>query len=211
MCMCKLNKMLVAALAAMSFTTAQAQSSPAQANAARTNEAAIQNIMTRTSVRKFKQQPVEDAKIETLLRAGMAAPTANDMQPWHFVVLKDEKSINRYAASNKFHADDIKKTPLFIFVCADTTRMSEGQGKELWVQDCSAVSENILLAAHALGLGACWTTIYPIQKKVAGISRTLKLPANLIPLNGIIIGYPDEPEEPKNKWDEKKITYGIPE
>ena len=211
MCMCKLNKMLVAALAAMSFTTAQAQSSPAQANAAQTNEAAIQNIMTRTSVRKFKQQPVEDAKIETLLRAGMAAPTANDMQPWHFVVLKDQKSINQYAASNKFHADDIKKTPLFIFVCADTTRMSEGQGKELWVQDCSAVSENILLAAHALGLGACWTTIYPIQKKVAGISRTLKLPANLIPLNGIIIGYPDEPEEPKNKWDEKKITYGIPE
>ena len=78
------------------------------------------------------------------------------------------------------------------------------------VQDLSAVSENILLAAHAMGLGACWTTIYPIQKKVNGISRTLNLPGNLIPLNGIIIGYPDEPEQPKDKWDTKKITYGIP-
>lgn len=201
----KINKVLIAAMAAMSFHTAMAQT------ATSASDAVIQNIMSRTSVRKFKQQPVEDSKIETLLRAGMAAPTANDMQPWHFVVLKEKKDIEAYAASNKYHADDIKETPLFIFVCADTTRMSEGQGRELWVQDCSAVSENILLAAHALGLGACWTTIYPIQKKVAGISRTLKLPENLIPLNGIIIGYPDEPLNPKNKWDEKKITYGIPE
>ncbi len=199
-CMSKLKTWLVAAIAAASFASANAQT-----------EAALQNIMTRTSVRKFKQQPVEDAKIEALLRAGMASPTSGDMQPWHFVVLKEKKDIERYAASNKYHAEDIKKTPLFIFVCADTTRMADGQGKELWVQDLSAASENILLAAHAMGLGACWTTIYPIQKKVAGISRTLKLPANLIPLNGIIIGYPDEPLQPKDKWDEKKITWGIPE
>ena len=198
--MSKLKTWLVAAIAAASFASANAQ-----------KEAALQNIMTRTSVRKFKQQPVEDAKIEALLRAGMASPTSGDMQPWHFVVLKEKKDIERYAASNKYHAEDIKKTPLFIFVCADTTRMADGQGKELWVQDLSAASENILLAAHAMGLGACWTTIYPIQKKVAGISRTLKLPANLIPLNGIIIGYPDEPLQPKDKWDEKKITWGIPE
>ena len=205
------SKMLIAAMAAMSVGMAKGQDYKTPANGIQVNEAAINNIMTRTSVRKFKQQPVEDAKIEALLRAGMAAPTANDMQPWHFVVLKDKKDIEHYAASNKYHADDIKKTPLFIFVCADTTRMNEGQGKELWIQDCSAVSENILLAAHAMGLGACWTTVYPIQKKVNGISRTLNLPTNLIPLNGIIIGYPDEPLEPKDKWDEKKITYGIPE
>lgn len=218
--MYKLKTLLVAAIAAASFASANAQNS---ANAKTTlpgkieeavkgNVAAktvMQNIMTRTSVRKFKQQPIEDAKIEALLHAGMASPTSGDMQPWHFVVLKDKKDIEQYAASNKYHAEDIKKTPLFIFVCADTTRMAEGQGKELWIQDLSAVSENILLAAHAMGLGACWTTIYPIQKKVMGISRTLHLPANLIPLNGIIIGYPDEPLLPKDKWDEKKITWGI--
>lgn len=208
--MLRFNRILAvasAALMSMGLLHAQTETS----NSSFFNDAAIQNIMTRTSVRKFKQQPVEDAKIEQLLRAGMAAPTADDRQPWHFVVLKDSKDIERYAASNSRHADDIRRTPLFIFVCADTTRMAEGMGRDLWIQDCSAVSENILLAAHALGLGACWTTIYPIQKKVAGISRTLKLPGNLIPLNAIIIGYPDEPLEPKNKWDEQKITYGIPE
>ncbi len=203
-------------MSAASFASAYAQTSLPGAMAQAVNgdaqaEAVLQNIMTRTSVRKFKQQLVEDAKVEALLRAGMASPTSGDMQPWHFVVLKDKKDIDRYAASNKYHAEDIKKTPLFIFVCADTTRMAEGQGRELWVQDLSAVSENILLAAHAMGLGACWTTIYPIQKKVNGISRTLNLPGNLIPLNGIIISYPDEPLQPKDKWDEKKITYGIAE
>ena len=212
--MSNLRTLLVAALVAASFASANAQTSlPGKmAEAVKGDaqaETVLQNIMSRTSVRKFKQQPVEDAKIEALLRAGMASPTSGDMQPWHFVVLKDKKDIERYAASNKYHAEDIKKTPLFIFVCADTTRMTEGQGKELWVQDLSAASENILLAAHAMGLGACWTTIYPIQKKVNGISKTLKLPGNLIPLNGIIIGYPDEPLQPKDKWDEKKITFGI--
>ena len=212
--MCRLKTLLVAAFAATSFASANAQGSlPGKMGEAvkgnASAEAVMQNIMTRTSVRKFKQKPVEDAKIEALLRAGMASPTSGNMQPWHFVVLKDKKDIEQYVASNKYHAEDIKKTPLFIFVCADTTRMAQGQSRELWVQDLSAVSENILLAAHAMGLGACWTTIYPIQKKVQGISRTLKLPGNLIPLNGIIIGYPDEAENPKDKWDEKKITWGI--
>lgn len=208
--MLRFNRILaVASAALMSLGLLHAQTETT--NSSFSNNAAIQNIMTRTSVRKLKQQPVEDAKIEQLLRAGMAAPTADDRQPWHFVVLKDSKDIERYAASNSRHADDIRRTPLFIFVCADTTRMAEGMGRDLWIQDCSAVSENILLAANALGLGACWTTIYPIQKKVVGISRTLKLPGNLIPLNAIIIGYPDEPLQPKNKWDEQKITYGIPE
>ena len=214
--MSNLRTLLVAAMAAASFASANAQTSlpvnmqeAVKGNAQA--EVVLQNIMTRTSVRKFKQQPVEDAKIEALLRAGMASPTSGDMQPWHFVVLKDKMDIEKYAASNKYHAEDIKKTPLFIFVCADTTRMAEGQGRELWVQDLSAVSENILLAAHAMGLGACWTTIYPIKKKVMGISRTLHLPANLIPMNAIIIGYPDEPLQPKDKWDETKVTYGIVE
>lgn len=174
-------------------------------------DAVMRNILTRTSIRKFKQQPVEDAKIERLLRAGMAAPTSGDLRPWHFVVLKDKESIARYAAGNKRHAEDIMKTPLFIIVCGDTTRMAEGQGRDLWVQDLSAVSENILLAAHAMGLGACWTTVYPIERKVSGVRRTLRLSDRFIPLCAIIIGYPDESPAPKDKWDEGNVTYGIPE
>lgn len=173
---------------------------------AQTNKAAIENIMTRCSIRTFKQKPVEEGKIDTLLRAGMAAPTSRDMQPWHFVVIKDSVARNRFAATNKRHGDKIRKTPLIIIVCGDTTRMQPGQGRDFWVEDCSAASENILLAAHALGLGAVWTSVYPEMRKVQAFSRNLNLPGNLIPFNSIMIGYPDEPADVKNKWDEKKIT-----
>lgn len=195
-----LKSLLVAALAAMSLLPSSAQTAA---------DAVMENILTRTSIRTFEQRPVEDSKIDTLLRAAMAAPTNGNLQPWHFVVLKDSQDIEAYAATNARHADAIRATPLFIFVCADTTRMAEGMGHDIWIQDCSAASENLLLAAHALGLGAVWTTIWPIQKKVKGISAALHLPDNLIPLNGICIGYPAEQPQPKDKWDTKKITYGI--
>lgn len=196
----QMKTLLMAALAAMSL---------AQANAQQAEDIALENIMTRTSVRKFEQKAVEDTKIEKLLRAGMAAPTANDKQPWHFVVLNDKKDIEAYAASNPRHADDIKSTPLFIFVCGDTTRMNEGAGRDIWVLDCSAASENILLAAHAMGLGAVWTTVWPIERKVKGIGEAIHLPANLVPLNCICIGYPAERHAPKDKWDASKIKYGL--
>lgn len=172
-----------------------------------TNEAAINNIMTRCSIRKFKQQPVEEGKIDTLVRAGMAAPTSRDMQPWHFVVIKDAAAREKYAATNSRHGDKIRQTPLIIIVCGDTTRMQPGEDRDFWIEDCSAASENILLAAHALGLGAVWTSVYPEMRKVKVFEKNLNLPANLIPLNSIMIGYPDEPADVKDKWDEKKITW----
>lgn len=206
--MIRIKTMFIAILATFNYMTINAQNTvPSQISNA---DIVLHNISTRTSIRKFQNKPVEADVIEKLLRAGMAAPTANDNRPWHFVVLKDSESIEKYAASNKFHADDIKATPLFIFVCGDTTRMESGQARDFWIEDVSAASENILLAAHALGLGAVWTSIYPIQKKVIGISKALKLPGNLIPLNAICIGYPAEKPEPKDKWNENYITYGIP-
>ncbi len=206
--MIRIKTMFIAILATLNYMAINAQNTVSSqiSNA----DIVLHNISTRTSIRKFQNRQVEADVIEKLLRAGMAAPTANDNRPWHFVVLKDSESIEKYAASNKFHADDIKATPLFIFVCGDTTRMESGQARDFWIEDVSAASENILLAAHALGLGAVWTSIYPIQKKIIGISKALKLPGNLIPLNAICIGYPAENPEPKDKWNENYITYGIP-
>lgn len=172
-----------------------------------TNEAAIQNIMTRCSIRKFKQQPVEEGKIDTLLRAGMAAPTSRDMQPWHFVVIKDAAAREKYAATNPRHGDKIRQTPLIIIVCGDTTRMQPGEARDFWIEDCSAASENLLLEAHALGLGAVWTTIYPLAENIENIRKKLNLSGNLIPLNAIRVGYPGRPARPKDKWDETNITY----
>ena len=167
----------------------------------------MNNILTRTSIRKFEQRPVEQSKVLALLRAGMAAPTARDRRPWHFVVLNDTADIHAYAATMKHHGEMVAQTPLVIYACGDTTMMMPGQARDFWVEDVSCASENIFLAAHAMGLGAVWTSVYPEARKVKGVSQALHLPGNLIPLNCILIGYPDEAPQPKDKWNEDKITW----
>lgn len=172
-------------------------------------QAVINNIMTRASVRGFIEKPVEQTKIDLMLRAAMAAPTDKNRQPWHFVVLNTPEAIAQYAGEGH-HAERMKKTPLVIVVCADTTRMQQGEVRDIWVQDLSAATENLLLAAHALELGAVWTTIYPLEKRVEGVQQKLNLPSHLIPMCAVRIGYPnpERPAQPKDKWDEKKVTYG---
>lgn len=169
--------------------------------------AVMNNILTRTSVRRFEQRPVEQSKVLALLRAGMAAPTARDRRPWHFVVLNDTADIHAYASTMKHHGEMVAQTPLVIYACGDTTMMMPGQARDFWVEDVSCASENILLAAHAMGLGAVWTSVYPEARKVKGVSQALSLPGNLIPLSCILIGYPGEAPQPKDKWDENKITW----
>ena len=172
-------------------------------------QAVINNIMTRASVRGFIEKPVEQTKIDLMLRAAMAAPTDKNRQPWHFVVLNTPEAIAQYAGEGH-HAERMKKTPLVIVVCADTTRMQQGEVRDIWVQDLSAATENLLLAAHALELGAVWTTIYPLEKRVQSVQQKLNLPGHLIPMCAVRIGYPnpERPAQPKDKWDEKKVTYG---
>ena len=171
-------------------------------------QAVISNIMTRASVRGFVEKPVEQDKIDIMLRAAMAAPTDKNMQPWHFIVLNTPDAIAQYAGEGR-HAERMKKTPLIIVVCADTTRMQDGEVRNIWVQDISAATENLLLAAHALQLGAVWTIISPLAQRIEGVQKKLNLPANLIPMCAIRIGYPnpERPAQPKDKWDENKVTY----
>ena len=83
----------------------------------------------------------------------------------------------------------------------------EGVGQAFWVQDCSAATENILLAAHALGLGAVWTGCYPIEERVANISQVLGLPEHIVPLCAIVMGYPNESPQPKDKWKPENVSY----
>ena len=168
-------------------------------------QAAIENIMTRTSIRQYKDQPVEQEKIDIMLKAAMAAPTAVNLQPWHFIVINDKKTIDMLAGPRPTNA------PLMIAVCGDTdkTTMPDGKGKlpDFWVQDVSAATENLLLAAHALGLGAVWTGVYPAMERVADVANVLNCPNNIIPLAVVRIGYPDEAPEPKDKFKEENISY----
>lgn len=193
----------------LNFQTAQAQTLPTDDSLSVYLNPALKNILTRHSVREYQSRPVEHGKVMLLLKAAMAAPTSRNMQPWHFVVLDKRADIEAYAGDNH-HSEMIRGAQVVIVVCGDTTRMAEGQGRELWVQDVSAATENLLLAAHAMGLGAVWTTGYPIRHKVDYLRRQLALPTQLIPLASVLIGYPAGDEEPMDKWDPEKITWGMP-
>lgn len=166
----------------------------------------LETIMTRTSIRQYTDQPVEKEKIEAMLRAGMAAPTAVNAQPWHFVVVSDKAKLSELAAANP-RAGMLKSAPLAIVVCGDMTKVMEGKGRQFWIQDCSAATENILLAAHAQGLGAVWTALYPMEERIQPVSEALKLPDTLIPLCTVVIGYPAEQPEPKDKWKPENVSY----
>lgn len=168
-------------------------------------QAAIENIMTRTSIRQYKDQPVEQEKIDIMLKAAMAAPTAVNLQPWHFIVITDKKTIGLLSGKQPTNA------PLLIAMCGDTdkTTMPDGKMKlpDFWVQDVSAATENLLLAAHALGLGAVWTGVYPAMERVAEVANVLNCPQNIVPVAVVRVGYPDEAPEPKNKFKEENISY----
>ena len=168
---------------------------------------ALNCIMTRTSIRQYQDRPVEQEKVEQLLRAAMAAPTAVNKQPWHFYVLNTKEAINRLADASQRGSDMVRSAALVIVVCGDMDKALEGKAREYWIQDTSAATENLLLAAHALGLGAVWTGVYPMKERVEMTTKVLNLPENLVPLCTILIGYPAESPTPKDKWKPENVTY----
>ena len=203
------KSLLAIAVALMALGSCSTQGNESQeetaATATNNGQAAIENIMTRTSIRQYKDQPVEQEKIDIMLKAAMAAPTAVNLQPWHFIVIDDKKTIDLLSGKQPTNA------PLLITVCGDTdkTTMPDGKGKlpDFWIQDVSAATENLLLAAHAQGLGAVWTGVYPIMERTAEVANVLNCPKNIIPLAVVRIGYPDEAPEPKDKFKEENISY----
>lgn len=170
---------------------------PAGSNA----DAVISNIMTRTSIRLFTDEPLTDSQIETLLRAGMAAPSAVNKQPWKFVVVKNKPILQQIADS--LPNTRLSSAVCAIVVCGDMTKTLDGVAREFWIHDCSAATENILLAAHALELGAVWAGIFPNPDRVDKLRGLIDLPETQIPLCVIAIGHPAENPTPKDKWNQE--------
>lgn len=166
----------------------------------------INNIMTRTSIRDYTSQQVEKEKVETILKAGMAAPTAKNSQPWSFVVVDSRDQLQKISEA-MHNAKMTAKASFAIVVCGNMDKAMTGAGREYWIQDVSAVSENILLAAHGLGLGAVWTGVYPVQERMQSITTILALPESQIPFCVIPVGYPAESPLPKDKWNPANIHY----
>ncbi|WP_106830681.1 nitroreductase family protein [Parabacteroides pacaensis] len=161
----------------------------------------ITNILNRKSVRQYTERPVEEEKVELLLRAGMASPSARDLRPWEFIVIKNRPTLDSLAAALPF-GKMLAQAPLAIVVCGDTVR-----SERLWVEDCAMVAQNILLAAESLNLGAVFTAVYPYPDRLKAVNKYTRLPAHIVPLTIIPVGYPQGKQTPKDKFDAKKIHY----
>ena len=161
----------------------------------------MQSIFARRSIRKYTSQVVPEEVMENLLRAAMAAPSAGNEQPWHFIVIRDRDILDSIP---KFHpfAQMLKETNQAIAVCGD---LSLQKYDGFWVQDCSAATENILLMAQELGLGAVWLGIYPIEDRVKATKELLGLPENVIPLAIISLGYPAENKAPADRFNPSRV------
>jgi nitroreductase len=165
---------------------------------------ALETILTRRSVRKFKSEPIEKSIIEQLLRAAMSAPSAGNAEPWHFIIVDDRKILNEIARTHP-HAQMCAEAPLAIITCADP-EMEKYKG--FFPQDLAAASENILLTARALGLGAVWVGVYPLEDRILEIKKILNLPAMIIPFNIIPIGFTDaEQGAAESRYNPDRIHY----
>lgn len=167
--------------------------------------AVIENIMTRTSIRQFTDQPIAKDTLDQIVKAGMAAPSAVNAQPWAFIVVTEKEVLD--SLNNVHPYSNLKTATAAIIVCGDMSKAMEGEGREYWVQDCSAATENILLAAHAYGLGAVWCGVYPVEERVNDVKAVLGIPEGIIPLNIITMGYPAENPEPKDKYKPENIHF----
>ncbi len=166
----------------------------------------VETILTRSSIREYTNEPVDSAQLETILRCAMATPTAGNKQPWGFIVIEN-RDILKAIADTIDPSWMVEKAPVAIVVTGDLNKTFPEEGVGYWIQDCSAVAENILLSAHSLGLGAVWCGIYPISERVNYLKRLLDIPENQIPLCIIPIGHYTVEPRIKDKWNPEVISY----
>lgn len=164
---------------------------------------AIEAIHNRRSIRKYTNQPISDDVIHELLAAAMMAPSSGNAQPWHFVVIKERKILDAIAEFHQ-HGKMLKHAPVAILICADPT-LEKYKGR--WMLDCSAATQNLLLAAHAKGLGAVWIGIYPGANRIEPMRELVTLPEHIIPCSLISIGYPAEQKPTPERFKPERIHY----
>lgn len=164
---------------------------------------AYEAIITRRSVREYADEPVTDGVVEMLLRAAMQAPSAGNQQPWHFVVVRERARLEEIARVHPY-AQMCRSAPVAILVCGDETRE---KFPGYWVQDCSAATQNLLLAAHALGYGAVWVGIHPREERIVVIHELFRLPDGIHPLCLVPIGRPAGPPAQADRYQPSRVRH----
>ena len=171
----------------------------------------IETILRRRSIRKYTDQPVEPEKIELLLQAGMAAPTAMNCKPWEFVVVTEPERLAQFRSRLIFGN---RNAPAVIVVCGNPSLAANPTARLFWVQDCSAAAENILIAAVGLGLGTVWIGVHPVANFIKTVRQIVGLPRKVTPLCIIYVGYPEEEKPARTQYDEQRVhrqKYGNPQ
>lgn len=173
-------------------------------------------IMNRKSVRSYTSDTIPAEMMDKMLHAAVAAPSGMDVRPWHIVVMTDKSQYDTLFAGN-FNMDKFKQAGAVVIFCADTTVTRPPRENPdapavtkpnlTWRDDMGAATENFLLAAEALGLGAVWTACYPYSDRMDPIEKFLNLPGNVVPYSVVPVGFPAGDEQPKDKWDAGRIHY----
>jgi nitroreductase len=158
-------------------------------------------VLSRRSIRKYTKEDVPEVLVERLLRAAMNAPSAGNQQPWSFIVVRDRELLDQIPEVHPY-SKMITHAPLAIVVCGDPRSIKWPQ---MWDQDCAAATENLLVEAQLLGLGAVWLGVYPLQERVEGLQRLFGMPADIIPFAVVPIGFPDEKKPPAARYDAGRV------
>ncbi len=166
---------------------------------------ALEAILSRRSIRRFRADDIDDEHIHQMLAAGFAAPSAHNERPWHFIIIRERETLRELVRVHPY-AGMLSHAPLAILVCADLA-LRKDDTVDYWVQDCAAATENILLAAHGMGLGACWLGMYPRENRVAILKTLLDLPESVIPFCAIAVGKPAETKPPSQRESSDRLHY----
>lgn len=161
----------------------------------------LKAILTRRSIRKYINKNIPGEYYEIMLKAAMHAPSARNRQPWHFIIINEREILNRLAEVNsswKMLADASSA----IVVCGD---QDLEDSESFIIQDCSAATQNILLAAHELGLGSVWLGVHPREDRLLPLIDILQIPKNILPVSMIAIGKPDESREIPDRYNVERI------
>lgn len=163
----------------------------------------LEAILTRRSIRRYKDQPVEKEKIDKILKAAMYAPSSHNSQPWHFIVIDNKEILNKIADVHPY-AKMCRESPVGILICGDR----EIENLEGYIAlNCAVAAENILLAAHELDLGSVWIAVYPRQERIKIFKELFNLPDTILPIAMIAIGYPDEKKNQPERFKPERIHY----
>ena len=167
---------------------------------------ALEVIFSRKSVRKYTGQVATKEELGIILKAAMAAPSGRNQQPWAFIVLTDPATLEKLAEGLPY-AKMLPQAGAGLVVCGYSAPPTRPGGRDLWEQDCAAATQNILLAAEAMGLGAVWTAVHPYPEREEYIRRVLGIPSSIIPFSVIPIGHPVGDEQPKEKFRQSNVHW----